>query len=536
MSFRLHNYDYTRLSSRWSQRRRRPSREGMVLVLVLIVVAMLSLAGFTFTELMFTERKAARLHGREMQAEAAMQSGIELLRVRLDPSPSSSVEAAATSDETTWHDVEVFRNEARGIQGFFTVTSPGEPATSNQPPHLGPVAEGGLLNLNSLLEWERIEPNAGRTALASLPGMNDELADAILDWLDPDSQTRPFGAEADLYGEQEPGYTPRNGPIASLDELLMVRGVTPELLFGPSAAPIGSSDDGLTRFGGGSASVSSSEPAPAAGSPLGLANYLTLWSAERNVNQEGQPRVDLNHANLGQLHAELSRQFDANVASFVVLYRQHGPSDDGSAEPVDLPPTVDFAVPASREIESPLELIGARVAIPEGESKNVVESPFKSDAGALTEFLPKLLDGCTVWPQPILHGRINLLAAPPEVLAGFPGLSPVKVDAILSARSKFVDQPSTRPATLAWLVNEGVLELSELRQLLPYATVRSDVHRASVFGYLNIPSPVLHGEVVIDATVSPPLIRAWRPAEPMSRSMAARRLGLPWLAEPAGQN
>ena len=42
-------------------------RRGMVLVLVLIVVAMLSLAGFSFSELMFIEHKGARLAGRQLQ-------------------------------------------------------------------------------------------------------------------------------------------------------------------------------------------------------------------------------------------------------------------------------------------------------------------------------------------------------------------------------------------------------------------------------------------------------------------------------------
>src|SRR3972149_4856216 len=53
------------------ENRDRPPRRGFVLVLVVVVLALLMLAGFTFSELMFTERKAAVINGRQAQALAA---------------------------------------------------------------------------------------------------------------------------------------------------------------------------------------------------------------------------------------------------------------------------------------------------------------------------------------------------------------------------------------------------------------------------------------------------------------------------------
>lgn len=54
-------------------------------------------------------------------------------------------------------------------------------------------------------------------------GVGDSLTDAILDWRDPDSLPRQFGAEAAWYRAQaRPG--PRNGPFADARELLLVRG------------------------------------------------------------------------------------------------------------------------------------------------------------------------------------------------------------------------------------------------------------------------------------------------------------------------
>ena len=69
----------------------------------------------------------------------------------------------------------------------------------------------------------------------SLPGMTDEVADAILDWIDPDDTPRQFGAEAETYRTLGVPYSPRNGVPQCLEELLLVRGVTRDLLFGADA-------------------------------------------------------------------------------------------------------------------------------------------------------------------------------------------------------------------------------------------------------------------------------------------------------------
>ena len=49
-------------------------------MVVLIVIGMLTLAGFTFAELMFAERKASHSAIRLSQARAIAESGIELAR------------------------------------------------------------------------------------------------------------------------------------------------------------------------------------------------------------------------------------------------------------------------------------------------------------------------------------------------------------------------------------------------------------------------------------------------------------------------
>ena len=68
------------------------------------------------------------------------------------------------------------------------------------------------------------------------------VSDSILDWIDPDDATRPAGAESDYYLGLTPSYYAKNAPMDSLDELLLVKGVTHNMYCGIS------SDDSQTPF------------------------------------------------------------------------------------------------------------------------------------------------------------------------------------------------------------------------------------------------------------------------------------------------
>lgn len=58
------------------------------------------------------------------------------------------------------------------------------------------------------------------------------IGDAILDWIDSDSAAHMNGAESDYYQSMDPPYLAKNGPIDDLSELLLVRGVTHEMVLG----------------------------------------------------------------------------------------------------------------------------------------------------------------------------------------------------------------------------------------------------------------------------------------------------------------
>ena len=93
------------------------------------------------------------------------------------------------------------------------------------------AGEDGLVDVNGIQQ---------RTVLANLlgkcgmePGSDrDTVIDSILDWRDTDREHRLNGAEEDYYRGLDPPYSCKDGNLDVLEELLLVRGVTPELFFG----------------------------------------------------------------------------------------------------------------------------------------------------------------------------------------------------------------------------------------------------------------------------------------------------------------
>ncbi|HSD94994.1 MAG TPA: type II secretion system minor pseudopilin GspK [Syntrophales bacterium] len=110
--------------------------------------------------------------------------------------------------------------------------------------------ETGKLNINKIVAGNGFNGalKGALTRLLSQPQFQmqdreiEDLLNAIKDWIDADSEVTATGAENAYYQGLGKTYTVRNGPMESVDELLMVRGVTKELFYGTPERP------GLARF------------------------------------------------------------------------------------------------------------------------------------------------------------------------------------------------------------------------------------------------------------------------------------------------
>ena len=149
-----------------------------------------------------------------------------------------------------------------------------------------PVGDGSV-SLNIVEEESKINVNTADTALLQQvlttmgvdAGAISTVSDSIQDWIDRDDATRPAGAESDYYQGLTPPYYAKNAPIDDIQELQLIKGVTPRMYdgsgqSGDQAAPFQHHKLG---FGG--------TPGQEADYPFFFTNVFTAFSSGKiNIN------------------------------------------------------------------------------------------------------------------------------------------------------------------------------------------------------------------------------------------------------------
>ena len=494
----------------------------MVLVLVLIVVALLALAGYTFSEMMLAEYEATEVHGRSVQAHLLADSGVQMARLFLAQDQETQIDSGGHYDNPTRFRSQLVLDDDSPVgRGRFTIISPSMEDDGGTGIRYGLEDESIRLNLNILLYADKQAAGAGRTLLMALPGMTEEIADAILDWIDPDDETREFGAEIDEYSGYTPPYAPKNGPLETVEELLLVRGITPALLFGSDANRNGIADahEAATNIG----DVDNSDGSL----NRGWSGYLTLYSMEANLKPDGTPRININGDDLEQLFNDLSA-VDRNWAQFIVAYRQNNAYSGTAKAQAGYGGNLDLTKPSKATFGNILDLIGARTQVKfQGASENVVlDSPFKNDPLVMGAYLPKMMENLTVNPQQVIPGRININQAPKWVLLGIPGMSEEIVEKIISDREPepSADLPGRQFET--WLMAEAIVTLDQMKQMMPFVTGRGSVYRAQVIGYFEERGPAARIEAILDASTTAPKLLFWRDLTHLGRGFTVETLGI----------
>ncbi|MCU0872435.1 MAG: general secretion pathway protein GspK [Pirellulaceae bacterium] len=549
-----------------------PRRDGFIVLVVMIVIVMITLAGLSFVLTLSTENKAVHRQGDQLQLDEALASGMELLKAFCSQSAQLREESGGTQDNAA-----VFGNLVMPGDGGardvlqLSIISPAFDGQAGDVVRFGLQNESARLNLGVLADWERRVPGSAAAALLQLPGMSESTAAAILDWLDADGQPRPGGAEAEYYAGLGLPYEPRNGVPALLEELLLVRDVSRQALFGADANFDFQVDAGESQAAAANPTGSSEDSLP-------WARLMTVTGAERNLTFAGKPRIHLNERDLKRLHAQLTETLDQPWADFVIAYRQFGPSADSTASPpakearrmrapqnrnrsrklrssqgqaAESP--LDLSAPARFEIECVLDLVGVTVMLPTeaaggaaeaaGETAATAEEtdgaagataaaerwlacPLKEDSPELREQLPRLADLTTTTDQAVIPGRVNLNEAPRCVLLGVPGLDPGTVDRILALRSTIADDSDLARRHALWLWTEGLVDRTAMRALWPYVTGGGDVFRAQLVAQRQGTGRTARAEAVVDATQSPPRQVYWRNLTLWGGTFSKESLGL----------
>ena len=330
----------------------------------------------------------------------------------------------------------------------------------------------------------------------------------------------------------KPPYFAKNGPLDTVEELLLVRGVTPQLLFGTDTNRNGMLDPHETSGSTTSSAATTQSVDSSLGSmDRGWSGYLTLHGIEKNVTSLGAPRIDLNMDDLEALYDSLSTTLNADWAKFIVLYRQNGPSDSSEAgEDLATTGDLDLTKEGSNKLTQVLDLIGAKVQVPDaagGEAK-IVAPVFPDTLAEMMVYMPILMDNVAANAQPTIPGRININQASRAILMGIPGMTETIVAEILNQRSFESTSESETAARQheTWLLTSGIVTLDEMKKLTPFICAGGDVFRAQIVGYYEDGSAACRAEVLFDATGAVPRVVSFRDISHLGRGYPLEMLGV----------
>ena len=225
---------------------------GAILIVVLWVLLALSLIALSFAASIRTEVDAARNVVQQKQSYYMARAGIEYAIYRILETQSAFYQAQQQAQNPGLQQVP---DVLLGSVSLSLAGGGADVAIGDESGKIGVNAAPPNLIYNLLL-------------MIGVPGPTaDVITDSIQDWIDPDELVHDFGAESDYYlGLKEP-YPAKNGPIDVPEELLLIRGVTPEIYYGIKTK----SDSG--------------EPIEL----YGLQKYLTTFSNARQINVNSAP-------------------------------------------------------------------------------------------------------------------------------------------------------------------------------------------------------------------------------------------------------
>lgn len=223
------------------------------------------------------------------------------------------------------------------------------------------VDAGALVNVNTATEEQ----------LRRLP-VTEEQVDSLLDWREDGQQARANGAKDDYYGGLDVPYEAARQPLATLTELLLVRGWTARSLYLPQ-------EDDIVN--------TALDALDDAGNALPLAGLLTTDGGAPNTRVDGTAKVNLNVA---QLNGAALTQFGIN-------------------------PQIANQVAAGGPYTTMRELLIA--------------------PGVTPDVQRQLLDGATTVPTNRLEGKINVNTATQAVLETLPGMTSDIAASLVSRQS-----------------------------------------------------------------------------------------------------
>ena len=223
---------------------------GAALIVALWTVLILSLLIGGLAYEMHIEAGITSYARKRLKAQVAARGGVEYAKFLLAKSFESG---AFEESEEEKEDLRILaKNLGRGIGVAGTKVAMGASQAT-----VDILPEAGRRNVNKLgdEDWEELLDQAG------VPEEKwPELIDCFMDWTDPGDEHRLNGAEEDDAFYKQQGYKPKNAPLDTVDELMLIKGFTPAIVYGgpapdPKSEPLKGIAHLLTTFGDGKVNV-----------------------------------------------------------------------------------------------------------------------------------------------------------------------------------------------------------------------------------------------------------------------------------------
>jgi DNA uptake protein ComE-like DNA-binding protein len=270
-------------------------------------------------------------------------------------------------------------------------------------------------------------------------------------------------AEAQYYGELQPPYQPRLAPYQTVRELLMVRGVSPDLLLGRDTH-----QNGLLAMG----EKDFVFPGSMESEDLGWAGLLTVDSSVQNLNAAGEDRVNVQNADETALTG--IQGITPSIARAMVAYRgQH--RFQSIADLLDVTP------------------------------QNQGGGSDQSGNHVVNEDLFMDIADDVTTDNNALPGAINVNTAGLEVLVCLPDVSRELAQAIISQR-----QSGGFFASTAELLKMPGMTRDLFKEIAPLVTARSETFRILSEGKITSTGVRQRIQVIVHAGLNDQKLLSWR--------------------------
>jgi general secretion pathway protein K len=204
----------------------RHDSDGIALIMVMCAIFVLSALAAGFVLSMKVETRLAQNANSEQQLLWLGRSGVELARYVLMQHPQGE---PFDSLNQKWAGGTGSLAESNSVLSSLSLDN-------------YPVGDGTVsIKIIDLERKVNINTANSQMILQALTLMGVDandisvVSDSILDWISPAGPPRVAGAESDYYQGLAVPYYAKNAPIDDLSELLLVKGVTPEMYWGSNA-------------------------------------------------------------------------------------------------------------------------------------------------------------------------------------------------------------------------------------------------------------------------------------------------------------